>query len=117
MKTVIFDVVPVEEMKQRSKRRIVAALAGTRQPSRISFASAELMFRTMTGNRWNMVRAMAGAGPMGVRELARRLKRDVKAVHTDAAALLSAGILRRTEARQIEFPYDAVHVDFVVKVA
>ena len=60
---------------------------------------------------------MAGAEPMAVRELARRLDRDVKSVHGDVQALLAAGVLRKAEGR-IVFPYDAVHgVDFIVKAA
>ena len=37
-----------------------------------------------------------------VREAARRLSRDVKAVHTDLSAHLSACILSRTETGQVE---------------
>jgi hypothetical protein len=33
-------------------------------------------------------------------------------VHTDVHALLDAGMLRRTDDGEIEFPYDTVHVDF-----
>jgi len=45
----------------------------------------------------------------------RRLGRDVKAVHTDVHKLLKTGILEKTESGKIEFPYDEIHVDFVVK--
>jgi predicted transcriptional regulator len=43
--------------------------------------------------------------------------RDVKAVHGDIHALLSAGVLDRTEDGKIVFPYDAVHVDFTITKA
>ena len=59
----------------------------------MSFASVELLFRIMTERRWEIIRAMAGAGPMALRELARRLDRDVKTVHGDAHALIDAGAL------------------------
>jgi len=32
-------------------------------------------------------------------------------------ALLAAGVLRRTADGKIRFPFDAVHVDFVLKAA
>ena len=54
---------------------------------------------------------------MTVREAARRVGRDVKAVHTDMTALLSAGVLNRTDAGQLEFPYDAVKVEFLLQAA
>jgi predicted transcriptional regulator len=42
----------------------------------------------------------------------------VKAVHSDVRALVDAGVLERgAGARRVFFPYDAVHVDFVVKAA
>jgi hypothetical protein len=43
--------------------------------------------------------------------------RDVKAVHGDVHKLLGAGILQKTEEGLILFPYDAVHVDFLLKAA
>ncbi|HHW77527.1 MAG TPA: transcriptional regulator, partial [Xanthomonadaceae bacterium] len=43
--------------------------------------------------------------------------RDVKAVHGDVRALLNAGLLDKTEDGKIVFPYDAIHVDFIVKAA
>jgi predicted transcriptional regulator len=41
----------------------------------------------------------------------------VKSVHRDVHALLNAGVLERTDDGAIEFPYDAVHVDFMLKAA
>ena len=35
--------------------------------ARISFASADLLFRVMTIKRWELIRAMAGAGPLTIR--------------------------------------------------
>ena len=61
--------------------------------------------------------ALTGAGPMSIREAARRVERDVKAVHGDVTALLNAGILNKTDDGMIVFPYDAIHVDFMLKAA
>jgi len=41
----------------------------------------------------------------------------VKAAHGDVRALLAAGVLRRNAVGKIDFPLDAVHVDFVLKAA
>ncbi len=60
---------------------------------------------------------MMGAGPMTIREAARRMKRDVKAVHGDVQALLNVGILQKNDKGLIVFPFDAVHVDFMLKTA
>ena len=60
---------------------------------------------------------MGGAGPVTIREAARHVGRDVKAVHGDVQALLACGVLEKTTDGKIEFPYDAVHVCFLLKAA
>ena len=46
-----------------------------------------------------------------------RLNLLVKAVHRDATALLNAGVLIRTADGAIEFPYEAVKVEFMLEAA
>jgi predicted transcriptional regulator len=60
---------------------------------------------------------MTGAGELSIREVARRVGRDVKAVHGDMAALMACGIVEKTERGKVVFPYDAVHVDFLLQAA
>lgn len=50
---------------------------------------------------------------MSIREAARRVGRDMKAVHGDVQALIKAGVIHK-EGRGIVFPFDAVHVDFML---
>jgi hypothetical protein len=38
-------------------------------------------------------------------------------VHGDVHALLEAGVIDRTGEGLVVFPYDAVHVDFMLKAA
>ena len=49
-------------------------------------------------------------------EAARRAGRDIKAVHGDIQCLLKAGILEKTDEGKVVFPFDAVHVDFMLNV-
>jgi predicted transcriptional regulator len=112
MKTVTFDVASVADVKQRVRD----AAKGKKQGARVRFASAELLFRTMTANRWAVIRTMAGAGPLSLRELARRLDRDVKSVHGDVHVLLNAGVVRKADDGVV-FPFDAIRVDFIVRAA
>ena len=85
--------------------------------ARISFATLELLWQVLTAKRWELLKAMCGAGPISIREAARRVGRDVKAVHGDAMALLNAGLLNRTDNGSIEFPFQAVKVEFVLEAA
>jgi predicted transcriptional regulator len=85
--------------------------------SRIGFATPELLWQVLTAKRWELLKALCGAGPVSIREAARRAGRDVKAVHGDITALLEAGILDRTPGGKIEFPYDAIKVEFMLQAA
>ena len=111
-RTVIFSVSTREDVK----RRMSDAFAGLPQGNHISFATPELLWETLTAKRWQILRTMTGAGPLAIREVARRVGRDVKAVHGDVTALVEAGVVERSEAG-VTFPYDTIHVDFVVKAA
>lgn len=84
---------------------------------RISFATPELLWKVLTTKRWELLKVLCGAGPVSIREAARRVDRDVKAVHGDVTALLNAGVLDRAEAGGIIFPYEAVKVEFLLQAA
>lgn len=84
---------------------------------RISFASPELLWRVLTAKRWELLQAMCGAGPLTVREAAGRVGRDIKAVHGDLTALLNAGVLVRSASGRVEFCYEAVKFEFLLRAA
>jgi predicted transcriptional regulator len=110
MTMVTLGVATIDDVKRRAKD----AFAGKKQGSFISFASVELLFRLMTTRRWELLQAMTKAGPLAIREVARRLGRDVKAVHGDVHALLNAGVLRKTDDGLVVFPFDKIHVDVML---
>ena len=115
MKTVILDVrMPADSMADfvRSWKT-----GKPEKSARISFATPELLWRVLTAKRWELLKALCGAGPLSIREAARRVGRDVKAVHGDVTALLNAGVLDREEDGRIIFPYEAVKVEFMLLAA
>lgn len=85
--------------------------------ARISFASPELLWQVLTAERWELLKALCGAGPVSIREAARRVGRDVKAVHGDVKALLAAGVLNKADGGGVEFPFEAVKVEFLLHAA
>lgn len=85
--------------------------------ARISFATPELLWQVLTVKRWELLKALCGAGPVSIREAARRVDRDVKAVHSDVTALLKAGVLDRAESGGIVFPFEAIKVEFLLQAA
>ena len=115
MKTVTLDVrAPADSMADF----VQAWKTGKSQKTaRISFATPELLWRVLTEKRWELLKVLCGAGPVSIREAARRAGRDVKAVHSDVTALLNAGVLDRTEDGRIVFPFEAVKVEFLLQAA
>ena len=105
--------------REAATRRFLAACETEHPPqgAHITFESPDLLFKTLTQLRWNLIKTITGAGPLSIREIARRVNRDVKAVHRDVHALLDAGVLERSAEGAIVFPYDAVHVDFMLRAA
>ncbi len=115
MKTVILDVRAPAESMQDFVRAWETGKA--EKSARISFATPELLWKVLTAKRWELLKALCGAGPLSIREAARRVGRDVKAVHGDITALLLAGVLDRAEGGGVVFPYEAVKVEFLLQAA
>lgn len=113
MRTVTLGIASIDAINDR----FVEAFKGKRQGSIISFESPTVLFKVISGHRWALLKIMTGAGAMSIREASRRAGRDVKAVHSDVSALLKAGILHKTDDGRIEFPFDAIHVDFLLQAA
>lgn len=103
--------------RDETTERTLAAFRGEAQGARISFASVELLWKVRTPRRWAILRAMAGQGGLSIREIARRVGRDVKAVHGDVHALIEAGLLDRDGSGLVAFPFDVVRVDFTLAAA
>ena len=85
--------------------------------ARIGFATPELLWKVLTAKRWELLKALCGAGPVSIREAARRVDRDVKAVRGDVTALLNAGALDRVEGGGVESPFEALKVEFMLQPA
>ncbi len=115
MKTVTLDVRSPDDALQDFTRAWKSGKAA--KTARISFATPELLWKVLTAKRWELLKVLCGAGPVSIREVARRADRDVKAVHADVTALLNAGVLERNADGLIVFPYDAVKVEFLLQAA
>jgi predicted transcriptional regulator len=103
----------------RAALRGAGRRAGARsyQGEVLNFESAGSFFGKLTERRWALVHALQGQGSMSVRELARRLARDVRRVHDDVQVLAELGILERTDSAGVVCPFDAVHIDMRLTTA
>jgi predicted transcriptional regulator len=113
MRTVVLEVRSLKETLTDAARAMRPPRRAERE-ERIGFDRPELLWEVLTAKRWELLKTLCGAGPVSIREAARRAGRDVKAVHGDATALLAAGVLHRVPDGRIEFPFDAVKVEFML---
>ena len=70
------------------------------------------LLKTLTPARWDLMDRLREAGPLSVYELARRLGRDYKNVHTDVARLAGIGLIERAADGRVSVPWDVVRSEF-----
>jgi len=75
MKTVTLEVRSLKDTLQAAAETAKSGKAD--KSARISFASPELLWKVLTAKRWEILRALTGAGPLSIREIARRVERDL----------------------------------------
>jgi predicted transcriptional regulator len=115
MNTVVLEVRSLADTLADASRAMTSGRA--EREARIGFATPELLWQVLTAKRWELLKAMCGAGSMSIREAARRVGRDVKAVHGDVRALLDAGVLSKAADGGVVFPFEAVKVEFMLEAA
>jgi predicted transcriptional regulator len=90
------------------------AQAASYQGETLNFESPGAFFGRLTERRWALVTALLGQGTLAMRELARRVGRDVKRVHEDVQILAELGLVERDEAGGVLCPFADVHIDMHV---
>jgi predicted transcriptional regulator len=83
----------------------------------LNFDSPAALFGQLTERRWALIHMLQAAGELSVRELARRVERDIKRAHEDAGALVNLGIFERTASGGVRCPYVDIHVDMHLRHA
>lgn len=89
----------------------VRAKAARYQGEVLNFETPGAFFSRLTDKRWALVHALQGQGELAVRELARRVGRDVKRVHEDVQVLADLGLVERGDSGGVVCPFDSVHID------
>src|SRR5262249_18171597 len=76
----------------------------------LSVADLPLLLKTLTPARWALIENLRERGPCSIYELAKRLGRDYKNVHTDVSQLARLGLLERKKGG-IELAWDAIRAE------
>ncbi len=75
---------------------------------RLSFESLPTLLKNLTPARWTLLGQLRRDGPLSINELARRLARHYKNVHTDVTRLAEIGLIGRRSDQRVEVVWDIV---------
>jgi predicted transcriptional regulator len=78
---------------------------------RVGFEDMGQLLGVFTPQRWALIAALRECGPVSIAELARRLGRDYKNVHTDIAALSEWWAVDRGDDGKVSVPWTQIVVD------
>ena len=77
----------------------------------LSFAELPLLLKTLSPARWALLQKLRVAGAMSIYELAKRLARDYKNVHTDVTQLAAIGLIERRDDGRVAVPWDLLRAE------
>ena len=78
----------------------------------LSLQDLPLLLRTLTPARWQLLQRLREEGAMSIYQLAKRLERDYKNVHTDVTSLVKIGLIERTSKGSVSVPWHVVRGEF-----
>lgn len=67
-----------------------------------------LPLRNLTPARWTLLERLKRQDPLSINELARRLGRHYKNVHTDVSRLIALGLIERRADQRVAVAWDIV---------
>ena len=77
----------------------------------LSFESLPLLLKTLSPARWSLLERLRADGPCSIYELAKRLGRDYKNVHTDVARLAELGLIERRPDTRVAVAWDLIRAE------
>lgn len=103
----------MQESGRRAAEAMRALAAGrkTEPYFGVSFDQVGQMFATFTPKRWELIALLRAAGPLSVAELARRLNRNYKNVHSDVQQLMEWMAVERDADGRVSVPWSQIVVD------
>ena len=77
----------------------------------LSFPDLPALLRNLSPARWSLLERLRVDGPSSIYELAKRLERDYKNVHTDVARLVELGLIERQSDTRVTVKWDVVRAE------
>jgi predicted transcriptional regulator len=77
----------------------------------LTLVDLPLLLKTLSPARWELLAELRKAGPISIYELARRLRRNYKNVHTDVTQLATLGLVGKGSDNRITAPWDLLRAE------
>jgi predicted transcriptional regulator len=77
----------------------------------LSFEDLPLLLRTLTPARWVLLESLRKEEASSIYELAKRLQRDYKNVHTDVSRLAELGLVERRADGGVAVTWDGIRAE------
>jgi predicted transcriptional regulator len=77
----------------------------------LSFDNLPLMLKTLSPARWELLQKLNEEGPLSIYQLAKRLERDYKNVHTDVTQLAAIRLIERQADGRIAVPWELLRAE------
>ncbi len=81
---------------------------------RIYFPNEDMLFRTLSTKRRELLRFLRHAGPISIKQLAEKLDRDYKNVHSDVQLLNKIGLIDFDNSNKAFVPWDNIAVEIAL---
>ena len=80
----------------------------------LTLATLPLLIKNLSPARWVLLEELRRAGPLSIYELAKRLKRNYKNVHTDVTQLAALGVIERATDNRVLVPWDVLRAEWSI---
>ena len=77
----------------------------------LSFPDLPAALRALSPARWELMKRLRAEGPLSMYELAKRLERDYKNVHTDVTQLAAIGLIERVADGRMTVPWELLRAE------
>ena len=78
---------------------------------RLTFSSLPLLTSTLTPARWALLETLRREGELTIYELAKKLKRHYKNVHSDVGRLSTLGLIEKNVDEKVFVPWDLISAE------
>jgi predicted transcriptional regulator len=78
----------------------------------LSFSNLPLLLKSLSPARWILLQNLRTNGACSIYELAKRLARDYKNVHTDVTQLAAIGLIARQDDGRVAVAWDLLRAEF-----